>query len=89
MTANLTVAVRRKMDADPDTAKAIAEGYTLADIASPGESYRNLGERVAVAQYRHGPHSPEVDEAIVKATRVSVMLTSARAAYMRILRETW
>ena len=89
MPDNLTAAVRHKMDADPDIAEAIAEGYTLADIATPGESYRNLGERVADAQYRHGPHSPEVDAAIVEANRVSVMLTSARAAYMRILRETW
>ena len=34
----LTNAVKLAMEADPDIAKAIAEGYTLRDIVNPGES---------------------------------------------------
>ena len=73
-----------KYETNADIAKALAEGYTLKDVANGRNVARRMHGKIAAAQHRHGKDSPEVLEAINEANRVSVMLTTARAAYNRI-----
>ena len=83
----LTNAVKRTMESNPDIAKAIQEGYTLRDIVNPRRIRMRMGSAIGMAQYRYGPSAPEVQKAIDEANHVSVMATNARAAYNRILRD--
>ena len=82
----LTTKQRTKMEADPDIAKAMAEGHSLYDIEKPKRVQRQMGARIGMAQYRYGPDHPKVQKAIDEANRVSVMMTTARAAFNRIMR---
>ena len=68
----------------PDIAEALAEGWTLKDVENGRNAARRMHGKIAAAQHRHGKDSPEVQTAIDEANRVSVMLTTARAAYNRI-----
>ena len=68
----------------PDIAKALAEGYSIGDVENGRNAALRMHGRIAAAQHRHGKDAPEVLEAIGEANRVSVMLTTARAAYNRI-----
>ena len=72
---------------DPDIGKAMGEGYTLKQIINPMGIHRRCGARIGMAAYRYGPRSKQVRDAIDEANRVSVMLTSARAAYNRLMQE--
>ena len=82
----LSDALKAAMEAHPDIAKALGEGWKLADCRSGRRASRRMGARIGIAAFRHGPRSPEVAAAIAEANRVSAMLTSARAAHNRILR---
>ena len=53
-------------------------------MANGRNAARRMHGKIAQAQHRHGKDAPEVLEAIDEANRVSVMLTTARAAYNRI-----
>ena len=68
----------------PDIAKALAEGWKLKDVENGRNAARRMHGMIAAAQHRHGKDAPEVQAAIDEANRVSVMLTTARAAYNRI-----
>ena len=82
-------ALKQAMEADPNIAKALAEGYKLKDCQNGRNAARRMGARVMVARFRHGPRSPQVAAAIAEANRVSVMLTTARAAYNRLAHPEW
>ena len=84
----LTVAMERIMIADPSIAKALKEGWRFTDCQNGRRAARNMGSKIMAASYRYGPKSEEVATAIAEANRVSVMLTSARSSYNRIMRDT-
>ena len=73
--------------ADPDIAKAIAEGCSLKDVENGRRWYRRHGSRVSMLQLRHGPKATEVQAAIDEGNRIAVILTAARAAFNRIMAE--
>lgn len=83
----LTNAVKTFMLNDPEIAMAVEAGYSLKDIINPRRVRMRMGAKIGMAQYRYGPAAPEVNEAIEEANRVSVMVTTARASYNRILRD--
>ena len=82
----LSDTVKASMGSDPDIAKALREGWKLADCQNGRNASQRMGSKIGIASHRYGPKSQEVADAIAEANRVSVMLTSARAAYNRILR---
>ena len=75
---------RDLLEDHPDIAKAIAEGFTLKDVENGRNANRRMGTKIYAASRRYGKRSMEVEAAIGAANRVSVMLTTARAAYNRI-----
>ena len=87
MPTKLTADDRAIMGADPSIAKAMAEGFTLKEIASPRNVYRRFGTKISMAQHRYGKASQEAQDEIDESNRLGVILTTARAAYNRILRE--
>lgn len=84
---NLSQTVQKRMEANAEIAKALAEGWKLSDCQNGRRAAQRMGSKIGMASYRHGPKSQEMADAIDEANRVSVMLTSARAAYNRILQE--
>ena len=78
------VAGSTRLEDHPDIAKALAEGWTLKDCENGRNAARRMYGKIAAAQHHHGKDSPEAQAAIDEANRVSVMLTTARAAYNRI-----
>ena len=68
----------------PAIAKALAEGYSIGDVKNGRNAARRQHTKIRAAARHHGSRSPEVQAAIDEANRVSVMLTSARAAYNRL-----
>ena len=62
---------------------AMAEGYTLEEISNSRSVHMRMSGKVAAAQYRHGPKSQEVQDAIDEANRVGALLTNARAELAR------
>ena len=68
----------------PAIAKALAEGWQIADVKNGRNAALKMRGKIAAAQHRHGKDSVEVQEAIDEANRTSAMLTTARAAYNRI-----
>ena len=79
--------VTTRLEDHPDIAKALAEGWTIKDVENGRNAAQRMHMSITAAQQRHGKDSLEVLSAIEEANRVSVMLTSARAAYNRILRD--
>ena len=73
-----------RLEDHPDIAKALAEGFTLKQCENGRHVARRMAMKIQAAQRRHGPRSDEAQAAIDEANRVSVMLTTARAAYNRI-----
>lgn len=73
-----------RVEDHPDIAKALAEGWTLADCQNGRNAAQRMRSKIQNAGYRYGKSSPQVQEAIDEANRVSAMLTTARAAYNRI-----
>ena len=76
--------VTTRLEDHPDIAKALAEGWTIKDVANGRNAARRMAGKIAAAQHHHGKDSSEAQEAIWEANRVSVLLTSARAAYNRL-----
>ena len=76
------------MLADPDIAKAMAEGCSLEDVQNGRRWYRRHGSRIAMLQFRYGPKATEVQAAIDEGNRIAVILTTARAAFNRIMAES-
>ena len=68
----------------PDIAKALAEGYSIGDVKNGRNAARRQHTKIRAAARHYGSRSDEVQDAIGEANRVSVMLTTARAAYNRI-----
>ena len=50
--------------ADPDIAKAMAEGCSLKDVENGRRWYRRHGSRISMLQFRYGPKATEVQAAI-------------------------
>ena len=74
----------KQLEEQPDIAKALAEGFKLADCENGREANMRMQMKIGEASDQYGPKSPEVQAAIDEANRVSVMLTTARAAYNRL-----
>ena len=68
----------------PDIAKVLAMGYSIADVKNGRNAARRQHTKIRAAARHYGSRSDEVKAAIAEANRLSVMLTSARAAYNRI-----
>ena len=77
------------LDTHPDIMAAMAEGYSLADCQNGRNAAMRGRNAIMAAQRRYGPKSQEAEDAIAEGNRVSVMLTTARAAYNRITHPEW
>ena len=80
-----TTMMKQLLMANPTILKAMREGWALSDCQHGRRAAQQMDTKIQTASYRYGPKSQEVVDATAEANRVSIMLTTARAAYNKIM----